>query len=168
MSIISFLIKVVLRNFKLIFLPGRVEFDLVSITIIVTCSDRVPAALKVKNNMASANTLEIIHDLNKESLKPFCKLKNALKKLLVSQEHFVGRGGSTARSTCHSSKQCHALTPSSSQTPATPASGELMPSGLQELYTQAMHTGINQNESSTFSCNLILLKWEKYEIFKRS
>lgn len=60
MSIISFLIKVVLRNFKLIFLPGRVEFDLVSITIIVNCSDRVPAALKVKNKMASANTLEII------------------------------------------------------------------------------------------------------------
>lgn len=71
MFIISFLIKVVLRNFKLIFLPGRVEFDLVSIIVSVTCCGRLSGALKVKNNMASANTLEIIHDLNKESLKPF-------------------------------------------------------------------------------------------------
>lgn len=70
MSIFSLLIKVVLRNFNLLFLPGHVEFDLVSIIIIVTCCDRVPGALKVKNHMASANTLEIIHDLNKESLKP--------------------------------------------------------------------------------------------------
>lgn len=70
MSIFSLLIKVVLRYFNLIFLPGRVEFDLVSIIIIVTCCDRVPDDLKVKNHMASANTLEISHDLNKESLKP--------------------------------------------------------------------------------------------------
>ncbi|XP_041487310.1 low-density lipoprotein receptor-related protein 1B-like [Microtus oregoni] len=48
----------------------RVEFDLVSITISVTCCGQLPGALKVKNNMASADTPEIIHDLNKESLKP--------------------------------------------------------------------------------------------------
>lgn len=70
MSVISFLIKVVLRNFKLIFLPGRVEFDLVSIIISVTCCGLVPGALKVKNNMALANTLETTHNFNKESLKP--------------------------------------------------------------------------------------------------
>lgn len=83
-------------------------FELLSVVISVTCCDKVPGNFKAKDNLASENALENINDLKFDPIQ--VTKGNQLKRLLVSQEHFVRRGNSIIKRSCLSSKQLSALT----------------------------------------------------------